>query len=151
MGEKESRQEDYLSEAVGAPMIQHYATFLSLWILTTSAFGACILPKPDGGTANVSDRNVAGKIVKVDRQKVLIRDVTSKTTVRILIPKALPVFTAFGGDFPLDVLKVGQSARVWLKGCEMPANSRGTAAYFEIFSADVADAPDQAYFHKKGQ
>lgn len=39
---------------------------------------ACILPAPDGGMFNVSDRNVAGKIVNRVGRSVFIDDVVSK-------------------------------------------------------------------------
>jgi len=150
MGKEESRQKNHLSERIGHRM-QKFWIALFFMMLTNFAWASCILPTPDGGRANVSNRNIAGKIVKITSKSVFINDVDLRKKVQVFLPSNATIFTAFGGDFPSDSLAVGQSARVWFKDCSAANKNRGVAAYFEIYSTDTKDVPDKTYFSKKGQ
>jgi hypothetical protein len=123
-----------------------------IFLITSLAANAtCILPVPDGGVSPVSNRNVAGKIVKIQKNTIFINDVVSKKIVQVTISEKNSIYTAFGGDPNLVDLRVNQSTKIWLKNCLPPINNKGIAAYFEIFSMDVSDKPPKNYFYEKGQ
>jgi hypothetical protein len=132
-------------------MLKRTILYLSVFIFSLNTYAACILPVADGGVFPVSDRNVAGKIIKIDNKKIFINDVVSKKVVQITMIGKDSIYTAFGGDSGIETLKIGQSTKVWLKNCKNPINNKGVAAYFEIFSSDIYDAPPKNYFYEKGQ
>jgi hypothetical protein len=118
-------------------MLKRTILHLSLLIFAVNTYAACILPTADGGVFPVSTRNVAGKIIKINKNEISINDVVSKKVVQVTISEKNSIFTAFGGDTNIEDLRIGQSTKVWLKKCHKPINNKGIAAYFEIFSGDI--------------
>jgi hypothetical protein len=132
-------------------MLKRTILYLSVFMFSLNTYAACILPMADGGVFPISDRNVAGKIIKINKNEISINDVISKKVVQVTILEKDSIYTAFGGDSGIETLKIGQSTKVWLKNCINPINNKGIAAYFEIFSGDIYDAPPKNYFYEKGQ
>ncbi len=127
------------------PLALVAAAFFSF---AASASARCVLPVADGGSgeATPSRPNVQGHVVAVNRRVVTVRTVQGGLVQVRLAASDNPVITAFGGDGPASVLRAGQSAKVWFVGCTAPRQGMAQAAYFEIYSGDVADKPPADYF-----
>ncbi|MDD0808736.1 hypothetical protein PSQ20_00160 [Curvibacter sp. RS43] len=125
---------------------------LATLLYLPTAEAKCILPSPDGGTPNVSNRNIAGLILIISDENVWINDVDRGKPILVKLSGKIEIFTAFGGGGDSwEVLNVGQSARVWLKKCKYLPHQNNFAAYFEVFSYDPSDFPPKDYFFIQGQ
>jgi len=101
----------------------------------------CILPAPDGGNADVASlANIHGKIIEKTSSTITIKEKNKDGKTLIKFNKKTELYTVFGGDFPLNVLRTGQEAWVWFENCKEPEKGTPLAAMIMIFSTDPNDA-----------
>jgi len=121
--------------------------------IATNAFGKdarhsspkCIFPSPDGGNVEYATHaNAWGKIVKKTNSTITLRQKDTNKDVLIKLNKKTELYTVFGGDAPLDVLKPGHGAWVWYKNCKRPANNiPPLAAVIFIYTTNPNDIAPQ--------
>ncbi len=122
---------------------------MSLKCADSFASAGCVLPEPDGGVQNPTPANIIGETFSVQQDIVIIRVHGVDKDVPVKIDRAKPIYyTAFGGFFTPDKLRVGQAVRIWLMNCNRAVDISlvPSAAYFEIFSEDPSDRPDVQYW-----
>lgn len=129
-----------------------FKSFLSIiLLLAQSGYAKCILPTPDGGVENVSNRNFAGFLRESHRSSIRISEYQTNRTILIDIRAAKTAYSAFGGDAKTTELTVGLPVRIWLKNCKLKSDGGAVAAYIEFYSNDLNDKPSREYFEASGQ
>lgn len=101
----------------------------------------CILPSLDGENGEyVTHANAWGEIVKKTNSTITMKQNGTNKNVLIKLNKKTELYTVFGGDAPLDVLKPGHRAWVWYNNCKKPvSNTNPVAAMIFIYTTDPND------------
>ena len=108
-----------------------FASTLLLLASTLDAQTKCILPAPDGGIENVSNRNLAGHISRIQSDFLEVREYKTRQLVKVRITKSEVAYSAYGGDELVSKLKSGVAVRIWYKNCRVSASGNAVAAYIE--------------------
>jgi hypothetical protein len=117
------------------------SVLLAVLAYANASEAACRLPIPDGGDERPSTPNLHGRITAVSGSDVFIRHAKTGRSVRVRLPEAPEIYSAFGGDVPLSDLASGQTVWVWFTDCKWPKKSQPSSAYFQIYSKDPNDRP----------
>jgi hypothetical protein len=97
----------------------------------------CILPEPDGGNEDVASRaNIHGKIIKKSNSTITIKESRTNKNVLIRFTKKTTLYTVYGGDEPLDVLRPGLITWVWYEHCKKSVKIIPTATMIWIYTTD---------------
>lgn len=115
-----------------------------------AALAACVLPSPDGSDPAPTAPNVHGVIAEVKAQDVVVRQAKTGNLVTVTLPEAPEIYTAFGGYTARTELRPGQTAWIWFVGCRWPPAGKPVSAYFQIYSTDPSDKPEQTRKSKSG-
>lgn len=93
----------------------------------------CVLPPPDGADVEWSPPSMAGRILFVTPDLVVVRT-DAGISYSVAVDEATDLFTAYGGGVEFTELKPGQYADVWLKDCGPPGKSITRAAVIRVCS-----------------
>lgn len=106
-----------------------------------TAEAKCLLPIPDGGSEDYvpSKENLWGDIEKVELPFVYIKSGKSHQVVKVSLSKTKEVYSVYGGDGPLSVLRPRMQVWVWFDNCALPTRGVPNVAYFQFFSLDPND------------
>lgn len=106
-----------------------------------TAEAKCMLPIPDGGPEDYvpSKENLWGNIEKVELPFVYIKSGKSRQVVKVSLSKIKEVYSVYGGDGPLSVLRPRLQVWVWFENCKSPNSGVPDVAYFQFFSSDPND------------
>ncbi len=97
---------------------------------------ACVYPVADGADVDPSPESMSGVIVKATKDRVSVRQYSSKQIIVVSVNAATQLFTVYGGGIGVEDLKPGQHAIIWLIGCAAPARLGVLAAVIEVCSLD---------------
>ena len=123
------------------------AMFIMWW---PTAEAKCLLPIPDGGSEGYapSKENLWGDIEKVELPFVYIKSGKNRQVVKVSVSKLKEVYSVYGGDGPLSVLRPHLQVWVWFENCKAPASGVPNVAYFQFFSSSPND---RATLDKEGR
>jgi hypothetical protein len=105
-----------------------------------------ILPVPDGGDNEPSPPSVHGYLVAAAKQSVKVRrdsrDASVGKTVNVQFTSKTRFFTAYGGYYTPDELRLGQYVWVWyITANPAEAGTPAHAAVVMLWSKDQTDKP----------
>lgn len=100
----------------------------------------CVLPPPDGADVEWSPPSMAGRILIVTPDLVVVRS-DAGISYSVAVDDATDLFTAYGGGVDLAEIKPGQYADVWLKNCRPPGKTIARAAVIRVCSLAPEPCP----------
>lgn len=115
------------------------------------ALAGCVLPGPDGGVKNVSNRNIAGYFGGIKGNLMVVSEYKTNRKISVDISFVDMAYSAFGGDERLRSLNSGVAVRIWYRHCVAPLRGNPSAGYIEFYSNNPGDQPKENYFYGDGQ
>jgi len=155
---QENSMEQGMRSSLGKGCLLRFMSIINKFLILSCcifaagyAFGAnashpsnkCIIPAPDGGNADVaSTENIHGKIIEKTNSTITVQNKYGKALVRF--NKKTELYTVFGGDGPLDVLRPGLEVWIWFQNCKKTTKKTPLANTIFIYSTDPDDVnPDR--------
>jgi hypothetical protein len=86
-----------------------------------------------------SRANIKGMIVKKISSELIIKETKTNKMALINFNKKTGLYTLYGGNVPLDVLRPDIKAWVWFENCETPTKKTPLAIMILISSTDPND------------